>query len=80
MGIRVAARKSAERTSPEERARFEAYARGVNAFIESHRKRLPIEFRILHYAPKPWAIEDTFMVGAQMVDDLSRGPEHALTR
>src|SRR5579862_5992577 len=46
LGIRLAARKTIETISADDRSHFEAYARGVNAFIESHRNRLPIEFRI----------------------------------
>src|ERR1035438_6400708 len=29
-----------------------AYARGVNAFIETHLDRLPLEFTLLHYDPR----------------------------
>ena len=80
LGLRVAARKTIETSSAEDRAHFEAYARGVNAFIESHRNRLPIEFRILRYSPKPWTSEDSALVGAYMVEELSTSPRHALTR
>src|SRR4029077_17105733 len=50
---------------------FEAYVRGVNAYIGTHAKRLPIEFRILGYAPKPWTAEDSVVIGNQMVKDLN---------
>jgi penicillin G amidase len=74
LGIRVAARKALEVSSAQDRAHFEAYARGVNAYIESHRDRLPIEFRILHYSPRPWAPEDSTLIAAQMVKDLNHYP------
>jgi penicillin G amidase len=80
LGLRVAARKTIETSSAEERSHFEAYARGVNAFIESHRRRLPIEFRILRYSPKPWTSEDSALIGAYMIEELSTSPRHALTR
>lgn len=32
----------------------EAYCAGVNACIESRGRRLPVEFRLLHYQPDPW--------------------------
>ena len=54
LGIRAAAQKGVEAATDEDRAQFGAYARGVNAFIDSHRDHLPIEFRILGYAPRPW--------------------------
>jgi penicillin amidase len=33
---------------------MEAYARGVNRFIEQHQSSLPAEFSLLHYKPEPW--------------------------
>ncbi len=78
--LRVAARKALEVASPQTHANFEAYARGVNAFIESHRDRLPLEFRILGYSPRTWAPEDSMLIAAQMVKDLSASPRDALTR
>lgn len=81
LGIRVAARKALEAASPPDRSHFEAYARGVSAYIDSHRDRLPIEFRILRYAPRPWAPEDSTLIAAQMVKDLNHYPyEDALAR
>jgi penicillin amidase len=80
LGIRVAAQKTIETADAEDRLHFQAYARGVNAFIESHRDRLPLEFRMLRYSPKPWLSEDSALIGAYMVEDLSTSPRHALTR
>ena len=74
LGLRVAARKAIEVSSPQNRAHFEAYARGVNAYIESHRDRLPIEFRILRYSPRPWTPEDSTLIASQMVKDLNHYP------
>jgi penicillin amidase len=71
LGLRVAARKNLEVSSPECRAHFEAYARGVNTFIETHRKRPAVEFRILGYQPRPWTPEDSALIAAQMVEDLT---------
>jgi penicillin G amidase len=74
LGLRVAARKALEVSSAQNRAHFEAYARGVNAYIESHRDRLPIEFRILKYSPRPWMPEDSTLIASQMVKDLNHYP------
>src|SRR5262249_8959141 len=41
-----------------DRAAFAAYARGVNAFIESHRNNLPLEFTLARYEPRPWSVID----------------------
>ncbi len=54
----------------EERARYEAYARGVNLFITQHQDSLPPEFRFLHYKPQPWTGADSISIGMMMVDML----------
>jgi len=71
LGLRAAARKSLQMASPRDRSYFDAYARGVNAFIEGHGTSLPIEFRILKYRPKPWQAEDSIVIANQMVKDLN---------
>ena len=80
LGMRIAARKTIQTISADDRSHFEAYARGVNALIESHRDRLPIEFRILLYSPKPWTPEDSSLIGAYMVQELSTSTRQALVR
>jgi penicillin G amidase len=71
LGLRAAAKKSIEMAGPRDRSFFDAYARGVNAFILAHGNRLPIEFRILHYGPKPWTAEDSVVIANSMVKDLN---------
>jgi len=78
LGLKVVARKTIELASPEVQSHFAAYARGVNAYIESHRDRLPLEFRILRYSPHLWTPADSTLIAAQMVEDLSTTPRHAL--
>src|SRR5882724_9065107 len=81
LGLRIASQKALEITPEAERARLSAYAHGVNAYIESHRDKLPLEFRILHYSPRLWTPEDSTLIAAQMVKDLNHGPyRQALTR
>ena len=71
LGLRAAAGKSLQMASPRDRSYFDAYARGVYAFIESHAHRLSLEFRILKYRPKPWQAEDSIVIANQMVKDLN---------
>jgi penicillin amidase len=71
LGLRAAARKSLQMASPRDRSYFDAYARGVNAFIENRGSGLPIEFRILKYRPTPWQAEDSIVIANQMVKDLN---------
>ncbi len=67
-------RRTAERLyaqmSPADRARMDAYARGVNLFIDQHQDSLPPEFRLLHYKPKPWSAVDSLSVGTMMIETL----------
>jgi penicillin amidase len=74
LGLRAAAQHAAAAVPRRDRVYFEAYARGVNAFISSHPDRLPVEFRILKYSPKPWTLEDSILMGARMVQDLNHYP------
>jgi len=71
LGLRAAAKKSLVLASAADQANFAAYARGVNAFIEQHLSRLPIEFRILKYRPQPWQPENSIVVANLMVKDLN---------
>src|SRR5689334_7341659 len=56
---------------PEARKIFAAYARGVNYYLETHRGRLPVEFTLLNYNPRPWRIEDTLLAALQMYRTLT---------
>jgi penicillin amidase len=57
--------------SPETKAIFAAYARGVNYYLETHRGRLALEFTILNYNPRPWRMEDTLLAALQMFSMLT---------
>src|SRR6059058_4113522 len=81
LGLRFAARRALEVISPEERSYFDAYARGVTAYIESRHDRLPLEFRILRYSPRTWTAEDSMLISALMIKDLNHYPyKDALAR
>lgn len=71
LGLRAAAKKSLAMASPRDRSYIDAYAHGVNAFIEGHARSVPIEFRLLKYLPKPWLAEDSIVIANQMVKDLN---------
>src|SRR3984885_1918132 len=71
LGLRAAATKALETASRRDRSFFEAYARGVNAYISSRVHNLPIEFRILGYAPTQWKPEDSLVIANEMVKDLN---------
>lgn len=56
---------------PEDRATMAAYARGVSAFIDSHHGRLPLEFVMLDYDPRPWSVVDSILIGLHMYRTLT---------
>ncbi|HKF22406.1 MAG TPA: penicillin acylase family protein [Candidatus Angelobacter sp.] len=64
--LRAVADRVTAQLPARDREFFEAYARGVNAYIDRHQKNLPIEFRILNYAPRRWTASDSVLVGIGM--------------
>jgi penicillin amidase len=73
LGIRQVAERSWQAVPERDRKHFEAYARGVNAYIESHHDRLPIEFRVLRYSPARWTAVDSLLCGILMSEGLNHG-------
>jgi len=73
LGLRQVAQRSAAAMDPQQRAQFEAYAAGVNAYIVQHQKTLPMEFRFLQYFPHAWTVEDSILVGLSMTEFLNHG-------
>jgi penicillin amidase len=59
IGLRRAAEAEVQRLSPDAKAMLERYAAGVNAFLDTPRRRLPIEFTILGFSPEPWTPTDS---------------------
>jgi penicillin amidase len=54
-----------------DKAAMAAYARGVNAYIESHRGRYGFEFTALRYDPRPWSVVDSILCGLNMYRSLT---------
>jgi len=73
LGLRQVAQRSAAAMDAQQRAQFEAYAAGVNAYLEQHQKTLPLEFRFLQYFPHAWTMEDSILVGLSMTEFLNHG-------
>jgi penicillin amidase len=80
LGFGRAAERDAAAISGESRTVLEAYARGVNKFIEQHRKHLPLEFSLLRYQPQPWTPADSFVITAYMYQTLTDTWEDELNR
>ncbi|HYY68526.1 MAG TPA: penicillin acylase family protein, partial [Terriglobales bacterium] len=71
--IRPTAEKARDALPNANREQFQTYADGVNAFIESHRDRLPLEFRLLRYTPRAWTSADSLALGLFLNQMLTHG-------
>jgi penicillin amidase len=71
--LRTVADATIAQLPPEELRYLNDYANGVNALIAASATRLPAEFRVLHYTPRPWQPRDSVLVGLMMVQDLTTG-------
>jgi penicillin G amidase len=80
LGFYRLAESSFAALSPEAQATVEAYTDGVNAFLTSHRGRLPPEFLILGDDPEPWRPADTMVQGRLLSLQLSHNYELELDR
>ena len=59
LGMHRAASAEVERLTEHSKRILDAYARGVNSFIQRNRNNLPIEFTLLRFKPDPWQIADS---------------------
>ena len=81
LGLTQIAQRAAAEMSVEDRTLADAYVRGVNAYISERASRLPLEFRLIGYTPRPWTIEDSLVVGATFSEMLNLGAAyHILQR
>jgi penicillin G amidase len=65
---------------PDVRKVMEAYARGVNLYIQQHLTRLPIEFTLLNYKPQPWQPTDSLVIAGYMYRTLTDTREEEMGR
>src|SRR5262245_53064419 len=59
MGLAHTAREEVARLSPSAREYAQAYADGVNDYLNRHAR--PLEFRLVGYRPEPWEPADTLL-------------------
>jgi penicillin amidase len=71
LGLYRLATDSFSALRPDSQAYVQAYADGVNAFLESHKGRLPPEFLILGDDPEPWRPADSLVWGKLLTLQLS---------
>ena len=75
-----AAERDLREMNPESRKLLEAYARGVNRFIEQHQETLPMEFTLLKYKPQPWLPTDSLVLTGYMYRTLTDTREREIHR
>jgi penicillin G amidase len=80
LGMREAAERAASDSNPEIHGLLEAYARGVNRYLEERSSRLPIEFTLLGYKPRPWTPADTYLISLYMYKTLTSTWKSKLNR
>src|SRR5713226_3635408 len=69
--MRRIAEEAYANVSAADRAAFAAYARGVNFFISTHLNKLPLEFTLLGYQPRPWSSIDCMLMCLYMFRSLT---------
>lgn len=79
-GLRRMAERAWAFTTGDARAILEAYAEGVNAYIDSHRDRLPLEFTVLNDSPAPWTPVDSLTWGNMLALNLDGNLHNELLR
>jgi len=57
----------------------DAFAAGINAYLERHRDRLPLEFKLLGFQPEPWQSDDVSAIYTLINWGLSLGWKVDLT-
>lgn len=68
--MRRAAEAAYAHMPAQDRTAFIAYTRGVNAYLSGN-KRLPVEFTLLGYTPRPWREVDSVLICLYMFRDLT---------
>lgn len=71
LGLARVAVQNLEVLPDDTRAVLDAYAAGVNAFLETRSGPLPPEFQVLRYSPEPWRPEHSLIWGRLMAFQLS---------
>jgi penicillin amidase len=80
LGMHRVSADEAAHLAPHPKRVLNSYAQGVNAFIENHAGKLPVEFTLLGYKPRPWQPADTIQWSKMMGWNLGGNWETELIR
>ncbi|MFZ6030186.1 MAG: penicillin acylase family protein [Chloroflexota bacterium] len=79
-GLRRVAEGAWANATEEEKRYLEAYAEGVNAYVETHRHRLPVEFSLTDSTPQPWTPVDTLAWGNVLAMNMAENLNAEVTQ
>ncbi|MDX1585248.1 MAG: penicillin acylase family protein [Balneolaceae bacterium] len=71
IGFWRVAKEMEQQLSDSTRSLIQAYADGVNAYVENHPKSLPIQFALADMEPIPWKVTHTLALSRLMAWDLN---------
>jgi len=71
LGLGRSAHTDAAQLSGDTLANVNAYVAGINAFVSTHKNKLPPEFLLLRHTPAPWTAADVLVWGKIMALSLS---------
>jgi len=80
LGMHRAAAAEAARLPEHSERILDAYARGVNSYLEQNRSNLPLEFTLLRFKPEPWRMADSIQWAKMMGWNLSGNWETEIIR
>jgi len=80
LGFYKQAQASFAALSPTAQARLQAYADGVNAYIDAHADAPPVEFLLIGATAEKWSPADSLVWGKLMAWELSRNHAQEIAR
>jgi penicillin G amidase len=80
LGLYQAGQNEYDNAAPDVKVELDAYAAGVNAFLDQHADSLPLEFTILGITPQRWSPVDTVAYGRVVALSLDTQWETKYTR
>src|SRR6266566_2761871 len=80
LGIHRSAIAEVPRLPEHSKRILDAYARGINTYIDRYKNKLPLEFTLLRFQPAPWRVEDSIQWAKMMGWNLGGNWETELIR
>ena len=71
LGLRAAADRALTVLPAGQKHSLEVYTAGVNTYLNTHRDRLPLEFRVLQYTPAAWSPRDSLLLALLIYQEES---------